>query len=210
MRPTFLSISIAVALVTAFSPPDAHAQAIGVFTDPTATSCSFTIQSFSPISFYIVAALGPQACSGIQGAEFRVEGFPADWFSAPISDPPSPIAPAGNPFVEGAHLAYSACLTSESGLVLLMTMFVFPTSIVENRVLTVVAHSAPALPGFECPLVVLCDPPTYTAQCVRGLIATINHSYMWCCQDACAFPTCPPVAVEPTTWSSVKSLYATP
>ena len=138
MRPTLYSMSVVVALATALPSSHAEAQSIGVFTDPTATSCGFQVQPFVPTYFHIVAAIGPQACAGIQGAEFRIDGFPAGWIAVPIADPRLPIGPdPGNPFEEGTQLTFLSCQTSERGLVPLLTLFVLPTSSVSEQVLTV-------------------------------------------------------------------------
>lgn len=212
MRSTFALASIVVSLATVFARADTHAQAIGVFADASATSCDLSLPPGVPTNVYIVAVLGPQACTGITGAEFRVDGLPAGWFTIPVSAPPVPILPPGDPFGEGATLAFgTTCLASGTGVVLLMTVAIVPTTVVTDHYVTVAAHSSPSLPGFDCPLVLLCDPPAYSALCVDGRSALINKSFIpWCCQDACSFPTCPPIAVAPTTWARVKSLYATP
>jgi len=203
--------ALAVALATALSPADTHAQFIGVFADPAASSCDLSLTPLLPDYVYIVATLGPLACSGVQGAEFRIEGLPVGWVAAPTSDPPVPSALIGDPFSEGVHLAYPACMTAESGVVLLLTVLVIPTTPVTDLELNVIAHSTPSMPEFPCPLVRLCDAPTYTPLCVQGWASVINREFLpWCCQDACAFSTCPPVAVAPATWSGVKSLYAPP
>ena len=144
------------------------------------------------------------------GAEFRVEGFPTGWIAVANPDPRLPIDPIpGDPFAEGARLLFSSCQTSELGLVPLMTMFVLATSVVSEQVLNVTTHSSTMHPELQCPLVILCDTPTFTAQCVQGLNARIN-SLDWCCQFGCTFPPCPPIAVEQATWSGVKAIYATP
>jgi hypothetical protein len=210
MRPALYSMTVVAALATALPSSNAEAQSIGAFTDPTATSCGFQVQPFVPTYFHIVAAIGPQACVGIQGAEFRIDGFPAGWIAVPNADPRLPIGPdPGNPFEEGARLLFMSCQTSELGLVPLMTLFVLPTSPVSEQMLTVTAHGATEHPEFQCPLVILCDSPTFTVLYTNGLLARINSTY-WCCQFECMFPPCPPIAVEATTWSGVKAIYATP
>lgn len=211
MRSTSHIAPIVVALAIALSPACTRAQFIGVFADPGASSCDLNVQAFIPTTVYIVATLGPQACSGILGAEFRVEGVPLDWYATPMSDPPVPSIMVGDPFREGTQIRYPACLTSESGVVLLLTMWVFPTSFVIDRQLSVVAHSTPSMPEFQCPYVVFCDAPNYTPLCVQGWTSMVNSQYYpWCCQDACWWQPCPPIAVAPRTWAQVKSLYATP
>jgi hypothetical protein len=57
-------------------------------------------------------------------------------------------------------------------------------------------HTTPSNPQRLCPVQVLCDAPTYTQICVAGGQAILDGR-------PCT------VAVEPKSWSQVKSLYGT-
>src|SRR5262249_4489142 len=62
--------------------------------------------------------------------------------------------------------------------------------------LHVVAADPPGNPQFRCPLVNLCEAPTFTKVCVGGGVFIINPSFARCVD-----------AVTSTTWSSIKRLY---
>ena len=64
-----------------------------------------------------------------------------------------------------------------------------------NGLIGITGHDNPSNVNFQCALVNKCDAPTFTAVCVATGEAQLNG------QDQCT------VAVEETSWSTVKGLY---
>lgn len=194
------------ALALAASPSRAQitvTQSIGVYSDPFAGNCGTTVLAFSPGTMYVVAVLYPSACAGISGAEFRVDNFPSEWF--PISTPNvEVIVVTGNPLAGGAYLGFPGCQMGNGGVVLLYTIRFFATSSRSDVHLEVRQSTTPRRPEFQCPVLFLCDAPTFTGICVPGRPGLIN-SPQPCCLE-CAPGNCN-VAIEPRAWSRVKKLY---
>jgi hypothetical protein len=200
MRPLLAVFSTLVAVGFV---PTLSAQTIGVYRDQYAVDCP-VIPPFGPLTVYVVATLGPAACGGITGAEFRLEGWPTSWFYSPMQGPGIPID--GNPFQEGARVAFG-CQTSEPGAVVVLPIMVFATTQVSDLPVTVVAHASPADPQFACPVLKLCDAPVFTSVCATGIQTRINPLIGFClCQELC-YGSCPPIAVERNSWSGIKRLY---
>jgi hypothetical protein len=80
MRTKSWQILLAVAAATCLPAMSAADNGrIGVFADLSATQTTTTLSVGVPRTLYIIARLDSLTASGISGAEFRVEGFPADW-----------------------------------------------------------------------------------------------------------------------------------
>ena len=179
------------------------AQTIGVYGDLSAATC--LLIPVGPTQVYVVATLAPAACGGITGAEFRLVGWPTSWFYTVQQGPGIPEM--GNPFQEGIRIASATCQTGAGGTVPLLTISVFAPNLVSDVTVTVNEHLQPADPQFACPLVALCDAPVFTKLCATGIATRINPQGGNCgCQAQC-FEACPPVAVEPNSWSGIKRLY---
>jgi hypothetical protein len=167
----------------------ASAQSIGVFFDLGGNDCDATVAMFTPAAYYILAGLGGPSVGGITGAEFRVDGTPGAWFPSATANPSANVT-LGSPLTGGCNIAFPVC--QAAGPVLLYTVNMFATSAVVNDYLSVGRHNT--TPSLLCPVQVLCDAPVYTLVCVAGGVAIING------------PPCT-VAVEETSWSTVKGLY---
>jgi len=183
--------TLVMALCLGFS--SVNASSIGVFFATDGSDCDANVVANSPVTWYLIAVLGGDgAANGITGAEFRMDGTPAGWFVNPTSNPASNIA-LGNPITGGCNIAFPSCQVGQNGFVLLYTVSGFATSGPTARFI-VAGHSSPSNPDFHCPLLVLCDPPTFTKVCVLGGQGVVNGV-------ACT------VGVQQKSWSSVKSLY---
>ncbi|MFQ5599497.1 MAG: CARDB domain-containing protein [Candidatus Krumholzibacteriia bacterium] len=158
----------------ALTPQIAPAQngSIGLFADPDATRSQESFTIGVPRTLYIVARLAGQTAGGMTGAEFRIDGLPAGWATLVTPNPGAALT-LGDPFRPTgsfwrANIVFPACEQSGSGLVLLYTVMIVPTSAVENHVLTVEAGQPPTSPLLDAPLMTLCDPPTFTQVPVAG------------------------------------------
>jgi hypothetical protein len=173
----------------------AFGQSNGVFFDQTATDCDATIPANSPATWYIIAILGGPSAGGITGAEFRQDGTPGTYFMSANANPAANLT-IGNPLTGGCNIAFPDCQTGGgTGHVLLYTINGFASGdAVPQTYLSILKHTTPSRPDLQCPLLVLCDAPVYTQVCVGGGQAIVNGV-------PCT------VAVEPKSWSQVKSLY---
>lgn len=181
------------ALACALSAGRASAQSIGIFFDADGATCSRQQPANSLGTMWILAILGGSASAGITGAELQVTGFPSGWVST-TSRSPQALFGLGTPMAGGGALAFSECTTGNGGIVLLYRVDYLATSQVESTYLTVAGASQPGNRLLACPVVTLCDFPTFTKLCVRGGQAILNG------------PTCT-VGTEPATWSRVKNVY---
>ena len=171
----------------------AAAQSIGVYWDTAAANCNGSNAPFTQGTMYVLGIRGGAAGAGLTGAEMRVSGFPSTWFPSATANPASNVA-IGNVMDSGANIAFPMCQAGSGNVILLYTVGYFAADEQANRVVTVLKHTAPSNPNFQCPLMVLCDAPVFTKVCVLGSSGIING------------PPCT-VAVETTSWSAVKGLF---
>lgn len=178
----------------------ASAQSILVSFDPSGgyDACGATIPGPMPVTWYLLAQLGGPVQSGIVGAEFRQVGTPAGWVMTATPSALASIA-LGDPLQGGAQIGFPTCQTGTDGIVLLYTVQGFATSTVGCTVLWTTRHTNYSNPSFACPVLVQCYGPAYTYVCAAGGEAYINAQ--------CGDPVSCPVAVTPTRWAQVKSLY---
>jgi hypothetical protein len=181
----------------------ANASSIGAFFTADASDCDFQTPNF--FTLHVIAILGGDAAAaGISGAELRVTGLedqaPAPtWF---VSVTPNPAANVviGNPTTAGGgvNLGFPSCQAPMGGRVSLFTVSVFANGppVLGERTFAVLRHTVPTNANFQCPLVTLCDPPTFTKVCVPGGEAFLNRG-----EGTCT------VGVQQTSWSQVKSLF---
>jgi hypothetical protein len=173
----------------------ASAQSIGIYWDPAGATCATTQGSPAPGVMYVLATLQGAAAAGATGAEFSVNNLPSGWFFTP-----SPNAAANVNLIHplgigaGTNIAFPGCQGGSGGILLLYTINYFATTNVVNHRMRILPHIAPSNPQFVCPLLVLCDAPTFTKICVSGGEGVINGG-------DCT------VGVEQKSWSQVKSLY---
>lgn len=168
---------------------------IGVFFDAEATDCDASVAPFSTFNVYANAILGTDAgASGITGAEFRVDGLAG--IVSSFTPNPAATWSLGDPTSSGSIIAFPACMTGSGprNAVLLYTITCSVGQTTSPRTVTVSYHRTTTGEPFE-PLVTLCDHPQYTSLDVPGGQALINNG-------SCT------VALKPTTWSIVKSIFA--
>lgn len=171
----------------------ASAQSIGVFFDPAGGTCAATIGAPAPFSMYILASLSGPSAGGLTGVEFRLDNIPGGWFLTPTVNTVFNTV-VGTSLGIGYNLASGGCQAGTGGVLTLFSISGFATSLVSNHVMSILKHTTPSNPAFQCPLQVLCDAPVFTKVCVNGGQGIINGG------------NCT-VGVEQTSWSTLKSLY---
>ncbi|MFQ5600134.1 MAG: hypothetical protein ACE5G2_06230 [Candidatus Krumholzibacteriia bacterium] len=189
---------IATLLTLALFAGSASGQSIGIFADPLSGSCNLTWDVGLPGTVFINAILGG-AVTGIRGAEFRIDGAPQSGTEALYINTPNPLATIalGDPWgLPGASISFGTCQTGGSVNLYTVTVILLNPIPATDATISVVPRNPPTNPEFNCSLLNLCDDPAFTAVCVPGGQAFIN-----------SIRDCT-VAVEETTWSGVKSLYA--
>ena len=171
----------------------ASAQSIGVFFSPDGSDCDATLVPFAPGTAYILAILGGAGAGGISGAEFRLEGVP--WFPSSNANRTVVVRTYGNPLFGGCTMEFASCQTGTGGVVLLYTIDFFVFSLVGETYFSILRHTTPSNPLFQCPVLILCNEPSSTRLCCAGGQAILNGR-------PCT------VAVEQRSWSQVKELYS--
>lgn len=157
--------------------------------------CDAAMAPFFPYTYYVIARLYDDAASGgITGAEFRVDGHPADWSTNVAANTAAQVA-IGNPLAGGCIIAFASCQGTVAEPVLLYTISGVALSPVTDRVLRVSYNGTPG-PGFPCAQLVLCDEPVYTKVCVSGGTYCINTQTSCCILDT-----------GETSWSQVKAMF---
>jgi hypothetical protein len=195
---------------------------IGVYSDAAGTQCCIVSGPGSPITFYIIATLGPTTPLGLTGAEFRVEIPGATAFFGSATPNPASNLALGNPIDDplnatvhgGCNIAFPTCQGTAAGdKILLYTYSGFNPSVGPGTIL-VKQHTTPSNPNFDCPLVTLCNAPDYTQVCLTGRAQDNGGTQGIVFQSALAASagTCPPlscqrVGVEASSWTQIKSLY---
>ena len=174
----------------------AQASSISAFTSSDGTDCDATVVPNVPFFTYIGAVLGGDAAAGgISGAEFRVDGYDPAWFNAPTVNLASNLA-LGNPILNGCNVAFPGCQTGTGGFVLLYTIQTIAFAAVTPHTLHAAQHKTPSNTNFQCPLVTLCDSPTFTKLCVSGGEAFLNVPDRSCT-----------VGVEQKSWTAIKRMF---
>ena len=195
MRPWFLA-----AIAMLFTSGPASASSIGVYFDREATTCEASIPIYTEFTWYHIVRLGGDALEdGFTAAEYRQTGTPTGWIVSVVSNPFASLT-LGSPLTDGALIAFQTCQNGPNGIVLLATVTGFATSEVSDAELQIEAHTSPSNPNFQCPSPNLlnCSAPLFTRICVAGSDAVINRLHSRLCLD---------LAVQPSSWTGVKSLY---
>jgi hypothetical protein len=172
----------------------AHAASIGLFSSADCSSCNLVIPSNQASGTLYICTAGASSAPGsygLVGAEFRVDGLPPGWLAESVRAPGANIS-IGNPFGNGANIAFPSVQTGEC--ILLYTVTVFPGQPGATATLRVKAHSTPSHPKYNCPMLVYAD-FEYIRVCVPGGALLINSDV------TCA------VGVSNETWSRMKRLY---
>ena len=167
------------------------AQIIAPFADPGATSCTITAPPNVPTPIYIVALAAP--FDGFIEARFRITGLPTDLYQVSLA-PHAGASVAGDVLGAGCNFYFTSC-QGPAGILLYTITVTNLGDVTGDRTLRVERHTMPTNPMFQCPLLVVCDPPEYTVACVAGGQAFLNGS------NECE------IALEDVTWGQVKALY---
>ena len=153
-------VLLVVAAAACFAAPAAAGDGlIGVFADLSATQTAATFAVGVPRTLYILAQLDGLTAGGMSGAEFRVDGAPADWVTLATPNPAAAVA-LGDPFhfvsgVGRANIAFQYCTGGSDSLVLLYTVVVVPLSEIAATDLRVVVADPPTNPTYATPVLSL-------------------------------------------------------
>ena len=171
--------------------------AIGIYFDPEGTQCSGRLEPGEIGRVYVVAQLGGMIECGIAGAEFRFTGIPDDWIVHAV--PNANFVAIGNPLEQGAALGFH-CAQPRSGSVVLYTVDIFPSELVEDLAFMIEARDPPSSGEAQCAHFALCDRPMYTKYCVEERACLVNATK--------ESPDCETTTrVATSTWSAVKSVF---
>jgi len=193
--------------ICALSAASAQAQngSIGVYLDSDGTTCAGQT-SGGPLTGSIWANLGGDAAGGGTGAEVRVVStFTDDYVIVATPNPAANIV-IGDPFnILGVNIAFPTCQTDAR--VQLFTFQVVPLNgnPPEDEWLTLKQRYDYNNPNFPCPLVVLCASESFGLACVGA--PDSDHWRAVVNPSVGTSADCQPVAVESTSWSSIKGLY---
>ena len=187
-----------IALAVAGSSGAACAQSIEITADLAGTIHEGTVLPGTTPTVYILARTGGWLPDGVTGAEFWVSGFPTGWFTVVTPNPANTVA-LGNPFATvpplRANIAFPMCMRpDDNGMVLLYSVVLIPVSVVTDACLTPQVAIPPSNPQYVTPILSGCD---------MDLIApAVGYPFLMNpVTGGCV------VAVERTTWGSVKSFY---
>lgn len=193
--------NLLLALIVALVPVQVFGLAIGVFADPAGTDCNLAIPyPGGPITAYVVATIDGEAPDGVVAASFRIAGLPAGWTASISSVDPAANLALGQPFVDGAILAYPG---SVSGDRVLMTISIHPSGLVQNGALVILPHADMFAQrcGFEgipcgapCPRFCSFNGFGLDCLCAEPRGSTING-------NPCV------VSTRGAAWSRIKELY---
>jgi hypothetical protein len=162
--------------------------------DPAGQVCNLNIVTGRMGTLYVLAQVNGMITGGTTGAEFRLAGFPTDWFILSVTSNPEANTVLGDPLGNGCGIFFPSCQAGTAGVVSLYAIHFVAVSDVSQRVVTVVAHAAPGNPSLACARLTLCDGPV-EGGCSQAGFATINYDGY-----------CVTAAVS-TSWSAVRQLY---
>jgi hypothetical protein len=185
------------------------------------SSCAFATCQNPVVRFYVCALLVGASQTGITGAEYKLQFGPGGplpgWM---IQESPDPYATAIGAALDvsglssGIDIAWPSCQGNEAGVVVVetFTAYYLDCASVQHYPLQIVKHDRPSNQYFQCPLLVLCDAPVYTKVCVGTVRVCQNPeppfaNNAMCSTGGRAWINYCPVAVLPTSWSAVKSIY---
>ena len=177
--------------------------------------CQVSIPAGTLVHFYVLA-LGypsqqdpPITRLGIAGAEFRIDGLPAEFLVVGVQ----PIAGGtieGDLLGAGGRISFPECRLwdPESCLIALLDVTVLTFVPVNDRTIVIRPRAESCNPPFEyTALLRLCDAPTATQLCAStaGMCINVVSYCPYCPLSRPAGPCTLPVAE--TTWTGMKALY---
>jgi len=176
-----LSILAQAALSAALA-TTAHAQSIYFSSTPDGygTACVEPPSTFpSVVTLHVFADTSGLPGGGMTGAEFAIRGLdegnpPAQPYYTEWRPNPQATITLGDPLGSGVNVAFADCQTGQ--FILLGSLVIINTGDTELRKLQITARQPPNNANFDCPLLVHCDAPYYTLQCVWGGYAYLNIS----------------------------------
>jgi len=197
---------------------------IGVYGDAAGTQCCITANPGPPATLHVIARLVNETAGGITGAEFRIRVSPAfgtTWFLIWNINPAAAGTSIGNPIDEtpddlmdprGVNVAFPTCQPDPAslGFVSLGTITAINSG-GAPLTLEVRQKTPPANPSIPAPLLVLCDSPVFTTVPITILQDQNNGNepiaFVAKINGTCTPSSCGVVAVEETTWSTMKGLF---
>jgi len=187
--------------------PSAHAQYIGIFMDPEATSCAQAVGDQPWIDLHVVAILEDELTE-VHGFQFQITGLPPTWSPANVLWVPDPNLSftLGSPMFPGSiyttsggvNIILPACTGPEPSRVMLGRMVILGAPTPEDVLLRVEAVKL-VPPDPDCVAANDCIVPSHLLRCIGGGQILLNGT-------GSVQPSCQ-VAVEEATWSTVRQLY---
>jgi hypothetical protein len=189
------------------------------------SSCT-TVDCADPVvEFYVYALLIAGSEPGITGAEYKVQfgpGGAVPGWAIQEEFAPSATVVLGSALdlsgmPSGVNVAWPTCQTGDgtySVLIETVRAYSLDCQNPQHYQIQVVKHDHPSNQYFQCPLLVLCDAPVYTKVCAGAAVTMCrnpeppyaNNAMCSGWNDPAWINYCP-IAVEPVTWSAVKSIY---
>lgn len=216
-----LTVAIAT-LALAASPVFAANGNIGLYFDSGAALCQQAVPCGGQTDIYVYGLLQGASQFGFTGVEYAVEANAdvSGWFFIETPAAPTVIGLAFPPSA-GINMAWPGCQLGDGTKVLLETVHVINQSDCtgDEIILTVTKKFNASNEFFQCPAYYLCDAPLYTEICLGSNLTTCqnpNPPYPMnatCSTSGECFLNPAPtrecrVAVQQTSWSTVKGLYA--
>jgi hypothetical protein len=217
-----LWITLLVVLLLAPPAPAMNGNLLISFNDYLGPTCTTATCQNPVLRFYVCALLMGASESGITGAEYKLQfgsgGPDTGWMIQETAVPDATVmigrALDLSGVSSGVDLAWPTCQTGDGHLVVLEVYDAYYLDCQSARRydLQVVKHDHASNQYFQCPLLVLCDAPVYTKVCVGTVRVCQNPEPPFANNAMCstgqqAWINYCPIAVEPTSWSAVKSIY---
>lgn len=212
-----MRLAVAFLLVASIgtAPLPVHGISIRMHTASSLSACSSPVPPFTLVDIRVMAHMEGALANGISGAEFYIEGLEnltgvvinytasAKLNPAKLGDPFKPEGVRRRAAFGFQRRVQQCRDVSEYELIFTMTLLVTTTPIPNDTHIRIVAADPPGSPRFNCPVVTLCDYPTFTKVCVHGGDFVLNPV-----NDTCTNPTTDVFENQlPTTWSLIKGLY---
>jgi hypothetical protein len=170
--------------------PQAKAEVLAVFADQAGTNCNIVAPLNQFTTCYLV--LLESTVESVAAIELGIRGLPREWNGwIDVCPPCGVVLPSG--FGDGTSLGLLECARGQPLVV--APVILFPMGEPDDVVLEVGAKIPPRDADFDCPIVIQCDAPVFTAVCVQGGRSFVNSS------TPCT------VSVASSSWGAVKSLY---